>query len=209
MVFSPLLSSVVTNYSLRTAFLAQAVFMLISGVIIFFIIRDTPEERNLLPYGFQPSAAKGIKKIVSRPLPKKTLVILAFMMLLIGGSGLSFSGHLSILMVSAGYTTAIAATGIAVFGLILIISKFSAGGIADKIGTKRASIILFFIFILGCFTVFFLDGHTVLWCIILPVLVGFGASIYNVGPPLWASDLTSEDHFAELFRHLQDRKSVV
>ena len=92
---------------------------------------------------------------------------------------------------------------ICVFGLILIISKFSAGGIADKIGTKRASIILFFIFILGCFTVFFLDGHTVLWCIILPVLVGFGASIYNVGPTLWASDLTSEDHFAELFRHLQ------
>lgn len=203
MIFSPVLSSIVTRYSLRTAFLTQAVFMFISAAVIYLMIRDTPQEKGLEPYGLPPSASGSRKKIVSRPLPKQALFVLAVMMLLVGGAGLAFSSHLSILMVTNGYTTGIAAKAISVFGLVLIFSKFSAGEIADRIGAKKASIILFLIFISGCVSVLFMDGIHIIWCFILPVLVGFGASIYNVGPPLWASDLTSENYFADLLRWLQ------
>ena len=142
MIFSPILSSIVTRYSLRTAFLSQSVFMFISAAVIFLLIRDTPQEKGLKPYGLLPSAAEERKKIVSRPLPKQALVVLAIMMLLVGGAGLAFSSHLSILMVTNGYSSGIAARAISVFGLVLIFSKFSAGEIADRIGTKKASVIL-------------------------------------------------------------------
>lgn len=129
--------------------------------------------------------------------------MLALMMLLVGGAGQAFSGHLSVLTVSCGYGVQAAARVMALQGMVLICSKFLAGELADRFGTKRCSALLMVVFILGCGTVLLMDGVNLIWCYGPVALMGFGASVYNVGPPLWAGDLSGRAGYPKLLKWLQ------
>ena len=142
--------------------------------------------------------------IVLKAILSKILCLtLALMMLLTGGAGLAFSGHMAVLMRTEGYSTELAASMVSLFGLVLVCSMLLTGAVADRIGSKRCSILLFSIFILGCFLVLGMDGRTVFWCAALSVLLGLGASLFNVGPPLWAEDLSSRQQYAKTLKWLQ------
>ena len=203
MLFSPALSAVVLRFSLKTAFVLQSAFMLLCAVVVYLTVRDTPEEMYAEKY------SKGVELKTKRSSDrfqapgKGLLAVLALMMLLNGGAGLAFSGHLSILSVSSGYSSELAASAVSIFGLVLIISKLSSGNIADRLGTLKCSIILICIFIAGCFFPLGMNGNDIFWCYALVVLLGFGASVYNLGPPLWAADLSSAEHYGRTLKWLQ------
>ena len=131
------------------------------------------------------------------------LWMLALMMLLIGGAGQAFSGHLSVLTKSVGYGVGLAATVVSLHGLVLVCSKFLSGGLADRFGTKRCTSLLMVLFILGCVLVWFMNGVSLLLCFAPMVLMSLGASVYNVGPPLWAADLSDRAGYPKLLKWLQ------
>ncbi len=203
MGFSPLLSSVVVRHSLTTAFVLQSGIMALSAVIVLLVVRDTPEDMGLLPYGETKATQTDSSFRGSFRPNRATMGMLALMMLLIGGAGLAFSGHMAVLMRTEGYSTQLAASMVSLFGLVLVCSKLLTGAVADRIGSKRCSLLLFSIFILGCFLVLGMDGKALFWCAALAVLLGLGASLFNVGPPLWAADLSSKDHYPKTLKHLQ------
>ena len=107
-------------------------------------------------------------------------------MLFVGGAGLSFSGHLSVLGITCGYTPELAAGVVSIFGFILFLSKMAAGGIADRIGPRKSSALLTLCFVLGCLAVLGMHGAGAFWYYALALLLGIGSSICTVGPPLWA-----------------------
>ena len=204
MAFSPLVSTLVLRTSLRTTFLLQAAFMLISAVAIFLLLRDTPAEKGVLPYGEGGAIdPKAREKEGPASLPKTVLWMLALMMLLVGGAGQAFSGHLSVLTQSCGYGARAAATVVSLQGLVLVCSKFLSGGLADRFGSKRCTSLLMVLFILGCTLVQLMNGVSLLWCFAPVALMGFGASVYNVGPPLWAGDLSDKAGYPKLLKWLQ------
>lgn len=203
MGFSPLLSAVVVRYSLTTAFLLQSGIMALSAIAVYLIVRDKPEELGLLPYGETKAPSAEEEKAPSFTLPRHTMAMLALMMLLTGGAGLAFSGHMAVLMRTEGYSTELAASVVSFFGLVLVCSKLLTGAVADRIGSKRCSILLFIVFILGCFLVLGLNGIHSVWCYALALLLGLGASLFNVGPPLWAADLSCRAAYAKTLKHLQ------
>ena len=205
MVFSPLVSTMVVKTSLRTAFLLQGAFMLVSAMLVFLLLRDTPSKMGLAPYGAGGQGGEAETDAAEGPgeLPAHVLWMLALMMLLIGGAGQAFSGHLSVLTRSCGYGVQAAAAVVSLQGMVLVCSKFLSGGLADRFGTKRCTSLLMAVFILGCSLVQLMNGVSRLWCYLPTVLMGFGASVYNVGPPLWAGDLTSREGYPKLLRWLQ------
>ena len=204
MVFSPVVSALVLRYSLRATFLIQAGFMLISALLVFLFLRDDPAQKGLAPYGEgQGAAAKNRVQEGPAALPRGVLWMLALMMLLIGGAGQAFAGHVSVLARSCGYTVQVAATMVSLKGLILVGSKFLSGGMADRFGPKRCTTLLIIIFILGCVAIQGMDGVSLFWCFAPMVLMGFGASVYNVGPPLWAGDLSNRAGYPRLLKWLQ------
>ena len=205
MAFSPLVSSLVLRYSLRTTFLLQAGFMLISALVVFLLLRDDPAQKGLAPYGEGgETAAKRVRAQEGpRELPRTVLWMLALMMLLIGGAGQAFAGHVSVLARSCGYSVQVAATMVSLKGMVLVCSKFLSGGMADRFGPKRCTTLLIVIFILGCVVIQGMDGVSLLWCFAPMVLMGFGASVYNVGPPLWAGDLSDRAGYPKLLKWLQ------
>ena len=203
MVLSPLLSSAIQHFSLRTAFLLQAGFMTLSAVVVYLIVRDAPADKGLMPYGEETRMASGTVRSNAGELPKYMMGVLAVMMLLNGGAGLAFSGHISVLTVTCGYSVDTAARVVSLFGLTLMLGKLVSGGIADRIGAKGCSVLLVAVFIVGCLCVFRMDGARMLWCFALACFLGFGASVFNVGPPLWAADFSSADSYAKTLRWLQ------
>lgn len=203
MLFSPLLSSVVVKYSLQAAFLLQSGIMAVAAAAVFLIVRDTPKEKGLLPYGESSDAAASHEAQPAFAPPRHMMWMLALMMLLSGGSGLAFSGHLAVLMRTEGYSAELAAAMVSLFGFVLVVSKLITGAIADRIGPKQCSILLFSIFILGCFFVLGMNGKAVFWCFALAIALGIGSPIFNVGPPLWAADLSSREHYAKTLKWLQ------
>ena len=204
MAFSPLVSALVLKYSLRTAFLLQAAFMLVSAVVVFLLLRDDPAQVGLAPYG---EGAKTDDKVQQQEgparLPGPVLGMLALMMLLIGGAGQAFSGHLSVLTQSVGYDAGLAATVVSLHGLVLVCSKFLSGGLADRFGTRRCTSLLMALFTLGCVLVWFMNGVSLLLCFAPVIFMSLGASVYNVGPPLWAADLSDRAGYPKLLKWLQ------
>ena len=204
MVFSPLISALVLRYSLRTTFLLQAAFMLVSAVGVFLLLRDDPAQKGLRPFGEGGAGdARTREKEGPERLPKLVLWMLAGMMLLVGGAGQAFSGHLSVLARSCGYSVKTAATVVSLQGTVLVCSKFLSGGLADRFGTKRCTSLLMVLFILGCVLVWFMNGVSLLLCFAPVVFMSLGASVYNVGPPLWAADLSDRAGYPKLLKWLQ------
>ena len=205
MIFSPLVSALVLRYSLRTTFLLQAGFMLVSAVCVFLLLRDDPAQKGLTPYGEGEAGAAAKARAQEGPheLPQSVLWMLALMMLLTGGAGQAFAGHVSVLARSCGYTIQVAAAMVSLKGMVLVCSKFLSGGMADKFGPKRCTSLLIVIFILSCIMIQGMDGVSLFWCYASMVLMGFGASVYNVGPPLWAGDLSDKAGYPKLLKWLQ------
>ena len=203
MLFSPIISNLAVHFSLRNAFLFQSATMALCAVIVFVIIRDNPAEVGIAPYVGRSKAEKVRKESMKSELPASLLGWLAFMMLLNGGAGVAFSGHLSVLTVTCGYTQNTAAACVSLFGLALIIGKLCAGYIADHIGACKCGALLICTFIVGCLFSLGMDGNTVFWCYALAVFLGFGAAVYNVCPALWAADLSSSNSYRKTLKWLQ------
>lgn len=204
MILSPFFSEVILAYGLRRAFLLQAILMLLSAVLIFFLLRNTPAEKGIHPYGAGEGAEEEpLTEEEGEAMSMHMLLVLAVMMLLIGGAGQAFSGHLSVLTIASGYDAGVAARVISVFGLVLFIGKFAAGWISDRIGALSCSALLIGVFILGCFAVMGMNGLQTFWCFAMAAMLGFGAAVYNVGPSLWAADLSSQGQYAKTLRWLQ------
>lgn len=203
MLFAPVIARLIIRHSLRTAFFAEAAVLAALAGLVWFIVRDTPEEKGLLPYGEENSEKKTETVSFGEDLSRGMLWLLAAMMLLNGGAGLAFSGHLSVLAKACGYTGETAAGAVSVFGMSLLTGKLLAGGISDRIGTRQCSTLLISIFILGCICVLRMDGNNLFWPYVMTGLVGFGAAVYNVGPPLWSADLSGKGKYAKTLRWLQ------
>jgi len=202
-IFAPIISSLIHDFSLRTAFLAQAGIMITIALIVFLLVRDTPSEMQKEPYRKEGKVSIKQEKAEAKELTPALLGILAFMMLLNGGVGLSFFGHLSVLTINCGYSAAFAARMVSLFGFVLIFSKLIAGNIADRIGTKKCSILLIIIFIAGCLFTQGMNGTDNFWGIIVFILLSLGAAVYNVSPPLLAGDLAPKKHYSKTLYWLQ------
>ena len=203
MLFSPIVSNLAVHFSLRSAFMFQSATMAICAVVVFVIIRDNPADIGTNPYVGRSKTEKVRQESEKPKLPAAMLGWLAFMMLLNGGTGVAFSGHLSVLTVTCGYSQNIAAACVSVFGLTLIIGKLCAGYIADRIGACKCGALLICTFIVGCLFALGMNGQAIFWCYALAAFLGFGAAVYNVCPALWAADLSSSGSYRKTLKWLQ------
>ena len=69
-LFPPLLTWVVEKAGIGVGFSLQSVFSLLVGLSVFAVVRDTPEQKQLLPYGCGQGPEKTLKthpKILCKP----------------------------------------------------------------------------------------------------------------------------------------------
>ena len=203
-IFSPVLTDIIEKHSLQVAFMFQAAYMLLAALVVWLLIREFPQQKNLEPYGTaECEQEKSVGQICTIEFSFLFWILLYVMMVLIGGAGQSFNGHMSVLVTSCGYSVRIAAVVSSLFGFSLMVGKMIFGSISDAIGTKRATILFIIIFLAGNIPVIFMDGKTDFLCYVFGILLGFGAAIFALGSSLWALDLSQEGHYGDTLRKFQ------
>jgi sugar phosphate permease len=67
-LFSPVLTFIIENYGLDKAFLFQSVSVVVLSVITFLLIRNTPADKGILPYGQSKNENKISERDVSNSI---------------------------------------------------------------------------------------------------------------------------------------------
>ena len=202
MIFAPLLTSMITKHGLHYTFIFQMIFLVVCAVSALILIRNTPEELSLKPYGSFEAAKEKIYS-AGKPEPSRfEYILLGIMMLIMGGSAIGYSSHLTILATSSGYPAETAAKAVSVLGVMLIIGKLIFGQVADRLRARRTSVIFFCTFVAGCIPVIFMDGTALLPLFAVPVLLGLGSPVYTIGPSLWSADLASKENYGKVLQWL-------
>ncbi len=208
-ILPPVITGLLSSFSMRTVFLLEALMMAAASLVIFLLVRNSPRDMDLVRLGEDRSklaeAAKASAKASTDkgPIPRSVLLLAAIGCFFMGAQGNPGISHVPVLFTSAGFTAVFAATLMSIVGAALTIGKIVYGEITDKIGGFRSSMIFCALLILGngmcCLAEF---GSSVL-SLITMVLLGVGYSVSTVGPSVWTGDLSSEHEFAATIRTFQ------
>lgn len=207
------LTSLILDYSLRTAFFFTAAYALAAAIIVFLLIREKPSDKGLEPLGWaeataeyrarDPQSKKAGASWEPRVLSRKGWVLMGLVSVIMGALSNPGFVHLTVLFTSEGFTPMTVALLVSVCGIAMTAFKVICGEAADVMGSFRASALFLGLFGLGnllCCTAF--TGSVPL-AMAAAVVFGIGCPISTVGIPVWAGDLVSEEHYSETVRRLQ------
>lgn len=203
-----LISKSIENAGLKTTFIAEACIM---GIFVFLcgcLLRNSPEDMNMLPYGAEEKEAAyedGKKNSVSsagHDMSVSGYAVMIPVLLLIGAvMNVSYS-HLTVLITGENLSADTAALAMSVSGISLMAGKILYGRLEDKWGSSRCNMLFGPVFLAGMLLFCFLGrSHSVLFPAM--VMYSFGMAYMSVGLSTWPSELSSEkghDRLVQIFQ---------
>jgi len=200
--FPALLDTLVTRLDLRAMFLCLSGFALAAAALEWLLIRNTPEDMDLVPFDRGPAPKESAGAGDGFCVPAGVWVLLMIMTALVSSISSTGSSHLSILMTSSGYDSDVAALFLSMFGLCLTAGKFIYGAAADRIGTYAASVAAGVILVVGLLITVFMDGVALWPCAVVMLLLGLGYPPSTVGISLWAADFSTPKTYEKTLRQM-------
>ena len=203
----PILTWVMENKGLSTAFLAEGVTILIFAGLLWFLLRSDPSDLDLIPYEEEDSpSAKAVAQKRSHlpPMSRSMQASLIFAVALTGAPGGPGFSHLGVLYTSSGYDSMMVATITSYLGILVCLGKIFAGQIYDRLGGRLGNLFCFGAFTLSmvlCALTPLAGGHP-LFPFIGITFFGLGAPIAGLATSLWAADLFSEQNYENGVRRL-------
>lgn len=194
-----LLSKSVVRFGLGKTFLLEAACMAVIVLVSFLLIRNSPEEKGLAPYG--SAAGETVKPGSALTLDKKDWLVLFPMLLLIGAVMNVAYSHLTVLFTGEGFSEDTAALAMLVSGLALMGGKILYGRLGDKIGNNKSS--LFFAIVLLAGYLLFRHMNSTALLMIAVATFSFGIAYLSVGLSAWPGDLCPGEGYEKTVRRFQ------
>lgn len=194
----------VERYGLMTSFIYEAIAILVLSILVFALLRDSPEEKGTQPYGVDEGYAPE-EKVVFRgktDLPRPIWMrfgFVCFVMGCIGGPGLVF---LSMLFESTGSSAEVAAISISIIGALMTVNKIAIGRMMDKLGTYHG-ILLFGVILTAGLLLTALLGHGDVVRYAVIILLGIGFAMMMVCPAVFAKDIALPGQYFDTVRGLE------
>lgn len=200
-VASPIVSYVTRVFSLRTAFLGEAVVIYMLAVLVYLLLRSNPSCLNVKPIG-EEASEKG--RIYASHSASRSLYrwMLCGMVIYAAGTYTSHP-HLSVLYMTNGYASEQIAVLIAVFGFTLAAGKCIYGEIADRIGTYRASWMFYFLVMVGIVLCCFAGNQNYHMAMAAVILLGFGLAVNSVSVSMYAAKIATEEEYPRVVSNFQ------
>ena len=207
-VLSPLLSWLIVEFGWRNAyFILSALSLIVLVPIGLFVVRRTPQDAGLEPYGHgEESMASAKKKNVPASNWNATLKEARqtpiLWMFALGAFLIYFTAcimqHQSYYLQGVGFDAAAVASYISLYSVVAIIGKLVLGRIFDRFGPKIG--ILF-----GCGTFFlflvafiFVQGSPMM-LYFAAVMYGFGTCTATVAIPIMTTSVFGAKNYSELY----------
>lgn len=159
----------VNAFGWNTALVVIAAIVFVLAVVIVIVIRDTPADKGLRPYGAPEgmdedalvaaqvaggSEAKGLRSFVAVLKMSFTWKQVAHNIFYFMAYG-AINSFLPMAIVSAGYSRAEAGLVITVYNVFQLVAMFVWGSLSDRIEPKRSLSYSLLIWIIGCIVMIF------------------------------------------------------
>ena len=204
-IFPPIVTALINNTSLKTAFLLESIFMLVVGALVFILLNNTPEEKGLKPYGESADSTEYSKvlKPSSQPLTPKEWVWVCICVILYSAVSATGNSNMTLLFTNEGYDPMTVSFALSIFGLILSASKFMYGILTDKYGSYFANYFFGGFVLIGkilcCFS-FTLNTPLLFICVII---LAIGLPTSTVGYSMWAADFSDSRTYSKAIQRIQ------
>ena len=201
-------ASIIEAQSLSAAFLCESVLAFAVALIVFVFLRNRPEDIGVAPHeskvaesGRGKEQAERIASGLKLALPERVLVLVAMCML--GGFSMGGISYMSVLFVTNGFDAQFAALLLSIAGGCLMVSKFLAGEMFDRLGTPLASFIMFSILGVGIALCCLSQTGSIPVAVCAAVFSGLGLSLGSVGLSVWSIELSSPEYRQKSIRNCQ------
>lgn len=207
-IFSPIITMLLNNYGWRHTYQIMALIVLVVALpAAFFILRKSPADMGLEPYGHGEAAEASKKSTAAKQNADLSIEVGAswgkffFWLLIIGMlcNGLINSGALGQFppAIEEMHGPAVQAAIISMYSMIGIFGKIVLGWLNDRFGIVASTAF-------GCITfaisfIFMLMGSNVTMLYLMAVLFGLGDAIGTVTPPLITSAVFGTKKYGQAY----------
>ncbi len=200
--FPPVITVLAEHFGSKTAFLWESIFLFAAALLIWLVLRDSPEEVGRKAYAKGKEAAK-VKSANRYNLTGLQWPLIISAVLMLGGVSTAAPGHFPALFDSQGYDPYTISIAVSVFGLLLAVGKLAYGKMADLLGGCKPSVGFLLFLAAGCFFSCVGNGNTVLPVFLATALMGFGFPLASVGLSVLSGDLADEKHYMSTLKWFQ------
>lgn len=205
MLFPTLITNMVQSVGLSATFFGQSILILLLCLLAVILIRDTPEEKGLKPYG-HGTLEEG-KKTNKHTLTNIELTgihkyVFLLAPLFLGAVTITVPSLFTLHYTSLGFDNMTAAMGVSAYGFTLLVGKFAYGLCDELIGNDKTNYLFLGILIAGTLTGCFVKEAFPL-LILSSGLIGLGCAVMTVGVTMWAKDFSSPEGYAATVRLYQ------
>lgn len=201
-IWSRFISNVLNRWGLAYASLIHAAVILLLCIVALLLIRDTPEEMGLRPFGADGEATGADTVYAPQPCGlvsdpgdrSRRFVLLSCAMFMAGFVITPLNGFYPTFLQSIGYDTLFLGAAATIFGITMIISKLTVGGVIDFFGIKKASIYLYILPAAATAAALLVTPQQVS-AVIFVALWGLGNPLGTVPLPLWVISIFGQEDY--------------
>lgn len=204
-VLPPVTTALVERLGMGTTFRAEGAVIFVLAVLIFSVLRSDPAEMGLAPCGHQdaPAGQTTAQLRVHGDISRPVFALLACASLFMGAVANPGFVHLSVLFRGEGFSAGVVAGIISGTGLMITLGKLLYGGMTDRVGGCRSTLLFGAILAVGHVLCCLAFLHSVPLCVLTALCLGVGYPIATIGPSVWANDLASPQQYPTVLRRLQ------
>ena len=201
LVAPPILTAIIKRWNLDVGFLFMSLLCLALTVVIFLLLRNTPEECSLRPFHRHATGKNADKPAREPEHPPYTnafhnAVILAVVFLIAVPVGVGVN-NISLFLSSLKYSDMLVATAVSAVGLFMTVAKIVEAKMYDLVGGRLGNYILFALFLSGLGLLLLAPNHNVPLLFAALLLYGFGLPLGSVATYQWGSDLYGSVGYAK------------
>lgn len=202
-LFPVVITFIIENGSLASAFRMEALVALAVGILVFCLLRNYPSDLGMQPYETHEKNKKEKRIGAACSLTPRARRLMCLGMVFMGAIAVDGWGYLSVLMTSSGFDAYFAATMLTVAGVGLALAKAVSGEAFDLLGAPVGSAIFFVLMNVGLFLcIFAFTGNQVLMAVAI-ALFSVGNCLGTVGISIWSIDLSIVEERVKLVKDLQ------
>ncbi len=200
MIMPGISTYLVENHSMRVAFGAEGIGMLVLDILIFLIVRNSPEEAGRRPVTSR--ASEKTEKSAERvpPMTRSMWILMIAAIGIMGAMANPGFAHITVLFKTGGFSAGNVALVFSIVGGVMMAGKILLGSIADHLGGFKSTMAFGVILVTACMITLMIPLHSVPIAMTTGALFGLGFSVSTVGPTIWANDLGSQEEFPKAIR---------
>lgn len=207
-VLSPVLTTIITNYGWRTAYVIAGVLLIVLTLpFVLLFAKKSPSEKGLVPLGADKievtESIETEKSGLTMGEAKKTVMFWVFVLgvvcfaLVAGGVQM----HIPAYLIDIGHPAIFAGTIFGLLSLANTVGKLILGAVLDKFGTAGGAIYVGICMTIAMISLLLAKGQA--FAYLFAIAFGFSVVISTIGPPFMTNDIFGSKDFGAIFGIVQ------